>query len=153
MSLKGRWIALARKWLEQNCPCSVDDYYMQVTSLMPTHINAFRQKPDVKLSLAKSALTRLSKNQKRYKAVVAIQEGQVVLLPSATTQSKYRFDQRFPQISESGPVDAASMELTKKELNALREYLRTRGYTRTGYRKWEKISNDIQTTTRQARNV
>jgi hypothetical protein len=108
---------------------------------MPTHINQFRQNHDVKLSIAKAALNRLLKNKTRGKAVVSMQEGQLVLLPSATKQTKYMFDKRFPQITEGGAVDAATIEFSKKEFHALYEYLRRRGYALIGKQKWEKIKH------------
>lgn len=37
-SLKGKWISLARQWLEKNGPCSVEHYMVSVRPLMPTHI-------------------------------------------------------------------------------------------------------------------
>jgi hypothetical protein len=61
LSLQGKWIAVARSWLEDNCPCSVDKYYQCVSQLMPTHIARFRGNRNPQLSMAKAALYRLEK--------------------------------------------------------------------------------------------
>ena len=61
LSLQGKWIAVARSWLEDNCPCSVDEYYQCVSQLMPTHIASFRGNRNPQLSMAKAALYRLEK--------------------------------------------------------------------------------------------
>jgi len=37
-SLNGKWISLARQWLEENGPCSFETYFAAVRPLMPTHI-------------------------------------------------------------------------------------------------------------------
>ena len=60
LSLKGKWLSVAREYL-LSCwdGCTEEDYFANVTPLMPLHVNQFRQLPDPKMSAAKAALGRV----------------------------------------------------------------------------------------------
>jgi hypothetical protein len=60
LSLKGKWLSVAREYLI-SCwdGCTEEDYFANVTPLMPLHVNQFRQLPDPKMSAAKAALGRV----------------------------------------------------------------------------------------------
>jgi len=57
--LQGKWIAVAKSWLQDNCPCTVEDYFQNVPQLMPTHIAKFRKLRDPQLSASRDALNEL----------------------------------------------------------------------------------------------
>lgn len=85
LSLSGRWISIARKWLEKNAPCSIDDYIVSVSKLMPTHIlNGTVRSSQV--SLAKEALIRLD----------VVRENGIVYPPKKKTNGK-GFTERIRQ--------------------------------------------------------
>lgn len=60
LSLKGKWLSVAREYLI-SCwdGCTEEDYFANVTPLMPLHVNQFRQLPDPQMSAAKAALGRV----------------------------------------------------------------------------------------------
>jgi hypothetical protein len=61
MSLDGKWISLASAWLKDHCPCTVTEYFVGVSKLMPLHINKFRQSENPKMATAQAALHRCLK--------------------------------------------------------------------------------------------
>jgi hypothetical protein len=80
LSLDGKWQSLASDWLEKHCPCSEEEYFVAVTPLMPTHINAFRRSADSKLSAAKAAINKLVR-EKRF----AVRQGRIEKVSSVDT--------------------------------------------------------------------
>jgi hypothetical protein len=59
LSLSGKWGAIARKWLEKNAPCSVEDYLVGVSRFMPTHIVHDKNGRVSQIGLARAALKRM----------------------------------------------------------------------------------------------
>lgn len=55
----GRWLAIAKKWIIENGPCSKSEYFAAVRPLMPTHIrDTFSGGKSSQISLCKQALVR-----------------------------------------------------------------------------------------------
>jgi len=79
LSLKGKWIALARAWLEKNTPCEIDHYLVQASKLMPTHTLGKRGERISQVGLAKRALGHLR----------AVVDGNIIVsVPKKTIQGK-----------------------------------------------------------------
>ena len=85
LSLSGKWASIARKWLEKNAPCSVEDYIVGVARHMPTHI-ASRDGRLSQVQLAKQAMGRLK---------VAIVNG--MIQAPATSRSQKGYAERVRQ--------------------------------------------------------
>lgn len=60
LSLSGKWGSIARKWLEKNAPCTVEDYLVSVSRFMPTHILRGGSERISQIGLARSALVRIN---------------------------------------------------------------------------------------------
>jgi hypothetical protein len=58
----GKWIAIAKKWIAENGPCSKSEYFSAVRPLMPTHIrdthSGKKEKKRSQIALCKMALSR-----------------------------------------------------------------------------------------------
>ena len=55
----GKWIAIAKKWIIENGPCSKSEYFAAVRPLMPTHIrDTGTGKKASQITLCKNALIR-----------------------------------------------------------------------------------------------
>jgi len=55
----GKWLAIAKKWIIENGPCSKSEYFAGVRPLMPTHIrDTSTGKKASQITLCKNALIR-----------------------------------------------------------------------------------------------
>lgn len=140
MSLKGRWVTLAREWLLENAPCTVDQYVDSVSPLMPTHIKCFRSRKDSKWSLAKEALRRLTDNKGF--ASFTVVDDVIFHTPKNHKNCFYGFSKRFAAgIPES--VDVRSTTSSANEKSALAAFLRYRGYSANGRGVYTKQTSPV----------
>jgi hypothetical protein len=148
LSLDGKWLSLASEWLEEHCPCSEEDYFVAVTSLMPTHINAFRSKADSKMSAAKAALNKLVREKR-----IEISNGQISiariadkmstkLAPQSASPLNTEHDAESEQVEQVSVKDACAAARRCKSITP--EYLAKRtGIDRTKIENWMELSEDF----------
>jgi hypothetical protein len=144
LSLKGKWIALAKKWIADNSPCSLDDYFMNVTPLMPTHVTAFRSTADCGLALAKSALARL-KNPRSGDCFKVKVEGELITVARVRERSNsfYCFDERFSELLNGDEIDVSNVDIKScKERSAFREHLKRKGWVRFKRNTYRRAKGD-----------
>lgn len=130
LSLEGRWLALARAWLRDNCPCDIAHYYGSVCPLMPTHIAGCRNTKDPQLKAAKSALARLKKGYpaKNSPPVVEVCDDRIVYIGEKLRESVLYDHSWMPLVLGSGyEVDLKSLGRSVKEMRSAAEMLRRRG--------------------------
>jgi hypothetical protein len=133
LSLQGKWLAVARAWLEDNCPCTVEEYFLSVPQLMPTHIAQFRTSSYPQLSLAKSALSRSAKGYpaSQQLPLIEIVDGQIRFLAKAKNM-KYDYSWLPVNPCVGDEVNLTMTRKAQKERHAAIEQLRRRGYRRIG---------------------
>ena len=136
LSLSGRWIKLASKWLRDNCPCSVSDYYAYCAPLMPTHIGRFRRHQNPKIATARDALGRLTKGVSKNKPLVKVSGDTIDLLPG--NRSSFYDYSWIPEESEIGAtINLKELGFDIKRAQATGMVLRRRGYVSIGNRTFE----------------
>lgn len=146
LSLSGKWIALASLWLQDNCPCLVSDYYLEVSKLMPMHVEPFRKRRDVKMSLAKSALSRLCRPEKGYEALFST-DG-IWILPNRIANKKKRCKYDYEDMERqmrNGTVDVSTIENFAQRKAAI-SYLASKGFKRVAKNIYVRIDECIPPT-------
>jgi hypothetical protein len=124
LSLQGKWIALARKWLEQNGPCTLQEYMLGVIPLMPTHILIDGKRRGTAVSLAKQALRRIATQS---------DSGQVVA-KKRVTYSMYDYSNLHSLLNADGCLEVKSVEMPHKQKRALQVWLG---------RHWQRVSKGV----------
>lgn len=120
--MQGKWISVARTWIEANCPCKMTDYIVQVSSLMPTHI-MHSSKRASQVFLAKDALRRIP---------VKIQDGMIVEVSEQKNKKKYDHEGTLSSlVGDDGVVRIPKVGKNNKETLAFMTWLRRRA-TRIG---------------------
>lgn len=61
LAMSGKWISLARLWIEDNAPCSREKMFVELGSLMPGHIRASNESLYTSSQLVKQAYKRIFK--------------------------------------------------------------------------------------------
>ena len=116
LSLQGKWVSVARAWIEQNYPCKVTDYIVQVSSLMPTHI-MHSSKRASQMHLAKDALRRIPVN---------IQDGVITGIREVKNKKKYDHESTLRNfLGDDGLVRIPKIA-SSKEMLAFATWLRRR---------------------------
>jgi len=121
LSLQGKWIALARAWLEENIPVAVDKYYCAVAPLMPKHIQTKDDRRFSGETLCRNALQRL--------------KAKIVNNVIVSIEGKACSTHNWPELLKhavNGKIDASHTSVAMKGLNTLqrgafREWLRRHG--------------------------
>ena len=135
LSLQGKWIAVARSWLEDNCPCSIDKYYQCVSQLMPTHIAMCRANSFPQLMLCRKALVRLSSvyRCKNGEPVIAVVDD-TITITRKRNETKYDYSWIPSQFENGLQLDLGQLQMNSKQKRAAAAYLRRCGFKSLG--KW-----------------
>lgn len=124
LSLQGKWIALARKWLEQNEPCTLQEYMLGVIPLMPTHILIDGKRRGTAASLAKQALRRIATQS---------DNGQLVA-KKRVIHSLYDYRNLHSLLNADGCIEIKSVEMPRKQKGALQVWLG---------RNWQRVAKGV----------
>lgn len=124
LSLQGKWIALARKWLEQNGPCTQQEYMLGVIPLMPTHILIDGKRRVAAASLAKQALRRIATQS---------DNGQVVA-KKRVIHSLYDYSNLRSLLNADGCLEIKNLEMPRKQKGALLVWL---------CRHWQRVAKGV----------
>lgn len=121
-SLAGRWVVVARVWVDANAPCTVMQYFEEVAPMMPTHIRRGGYLR-TKLSIAKEAL--------RLIRVTVSDDGMIYPVRKKPRLTQYSHNDTIKAMTR--PNGLVVLEgLPPKEHDALRKYLKTHGWIHTG---------------------
>jgi hypothetical protein len=112
LSLQGKWIALARKWLEQNGPCTQREYMLGVIPLIPTHILIDGKRRGTAASLAKEALPRFATRCK---------DG--LWHANKRKNMLYDYSNMHSLLNSDGCIEVKNIAMPKKQKDALRVWL------------------------------
>jgi hypothetical protein len=123
LSLQGKWIRLARVWLEQNGPCTLQEYMIGVIPLMPTHIRLAGKQRATEAELAKAALRRF-----------ASQQANGLWMANEWKGSIYDYSNVHGLLNSDGHIVARLVQLPKKQKDALRQWLKA---------NWETVSPGV----------
>lgn len=145
LSLSGRWLTLARKWLEDHCPCTVSEYYAKCAPLMPTHIADYRKLADPKYAAAKDALARLAKGTVKCDPVIKV-TGESIAIISARKKRPLLYDYSWvPEEADIGAtIDLKTFGFDHKRLNAGQMMLKKKGYVCIGKNVYEYRGKENQ---------
>lgn len=124
LSLQGKWIALARTWLEQNGPCTMQEYMLGVIPLMPTHIARGRKPRATEAFLAKDALRRFASQQ----------DDGLWRANKRKTSGLYDYSDVHSLLNSDGHIVVKLVQLPRKQRDALRQWLKTH---------WETVSPGV----------
>lgn len=129
-------MTLARRWLEDNAPCSLSEYYAGVVSLMPSHVNFVRKYKDPQISLAREAIRVFSRSVKHKNPVIRV-DGDIITLVPQLNSKRIKYDYSWlPDIPDEGYEVSTSRCRSKKEVHALYNMLKKRGFTNKGKGVW-----------------
>jgi hypothetical protein len=111
-------------WVADHAPCTVSEYMVEVSKLMPRHIARFRSYSDPQMSLAIQALRQLKVKR------VSIVDGVISMNAKPSAKRLYDHD---GWLQGRSVVNIGEIE-HKKQRYALRQYLIARG--------WKKIARN-----------
>lgn len=126
---------MARSWLEDNCPCSVDKYYQCVSQLMPTHIAMCRANSFPQLTLCRRALARLSNAYgcKGGVPVVVIVDDTITITHKKNKSSgKYDYSWIPSKLENGMQFDLNPLQMSSKQKKAAVQYLKKHGFRYLG---------------------
>jgi len=139
--LQGKYITLAKKWFAGNIPCTLEQYFVKVTPLMPTHL------------MCKRRLTRLSQKSLARKAFgvlrkkLLINEDMVLEMHSVREVLDHKsLVKEWSQ--DDGIVVIPNSEPFNKR-NALRQWIRSHGYSCIARNTYTKSDSAIKTEPKQ----
>jgi len=125
---------LATEWLKDHYPCSIDDYYVGVTPLMPAHINETRESSNPQLALAKRAFKKLTTQEIRKNREIPPPMFRVVGRMIELNREPRRLCSSFlPDTLEAGyRVDVRDHADSSEKRKILAKALRRRGFVSIG---------------------
>lgn len=125
LSLQGKWIALARVWLEQNGPCTMQEYMLGVIPLMPTHILRGGKQRVKEAALAKHALRCFASQQ---------EDGLWRANERKGHGSIYDYSNVHGLLNGDGHIVVRLVQVPRKQKDALRQWLKVH---------WETVSPGV----------
>ena len=105
---------------------------------MPTHIAGFRSCCDPKMACAKSALNRLMSSKNQSEPYIKIEGDTIEYLGRNNSRNLYRFAERL-DLNKDSVIDFAKIQFRSgKEVQALRMYLKSKGFSRVAKNMYAK---------------
>jgi hypothetical protein len=134
--LQGKWLKLAKLWLQDNMPCTMQDYIINVAPLMPVHIISSGKRAR-QVVLARSALKKLHAIQDESGSIVSLPEKKSFL-------PRYDHEQTLRLATSEDGLITLPKGQEKKERHAFETWLRRRA-VRVGHRQYRLVKDKEST--------